>query len=146
MTACGYSPHAGRWLRLARRWQPGDTVEIEFAMPVRYYRQHPRVPNCGGQVALARGPVVYCLESVDQPAVDLFAVTLGAAPLRPVFSAALPGGDAGQRGGAVVLQAAARSGAPLLFIPYMLWANRGPSQMNVFVGLGAAGGQAGGLI
>ena len=128
-TACGYSPYAGRWLRLARRWQPGDTVEIEFGMPVRYYCQHPRVPNCGGQVALARGPVVYCLESVDQPAIDLFNVTLGAGALRPVFALVMPGG------GAVVLHATANTGAPLTFIPYMLWANRGPAQMNVFVRL-----------
>ncbi len=46
-------------------WTPGDTVDIEFPMPVRRVHSHPAVTANRGRVALQRGPVVYCLEDAD---------------------------------------------------------------------------------
>lgn len=110
-----------------------------------------RQPRCGGMAAITRGPLVYCLESTDNTHVDLFDVEVDASTLRPVPAPDLLGGvtllQAEGRwgaGGAQTrpLRGGHSQGAPaqgvpaqgtLTFIPYMLWANRGPSQMNVFV-------------
>lgn len=56
------------WLRLIRAWQPDDHVVLTFDMEVRLVAGDPRVDAIRGTVALERGPLVYCLESVDQPA------------------------------------------------------------------------------
>ncbi len=125
-TACGYDPRRASYLSIERDWQPGDRLEIEFSLPIRRYRQDRRIPNCGGKIALGRGPLIYCLESVDNPGVDIFDVQLDPAGLECRFEADLLGGCA-------VLRGESSAGQPLTFIPYMLWANRGPSQMNVFV-------------
>jgi hypothetical protein len=56
---------ADGYLRIHRAWQPGSTVELELAMPARMITANPRVDAVRGCVALARGPIVYCLEQAD---------------------------------------------------------------------------------
>lgn len=124
--AGGYDPRPGRFLPIRRTWSPGDTVEIAFDLPVTLRRAYPKVKGQRGKVAVTRGPLVYCLESVDNPGVDLFTCRLVPASLR-VESAP------GMLGGIQVLRGATNDGRPLTFIPYALWANRGRSQMNVWV-------------
>jgi DUF1680 family protein len=50
-----------------RSWQAGDTVTLELPMPARVTTPHPRVDAVRGTVALERGPLVYCVESLDLP-------------------------------------------------------------------------------
>jgi DUF1680 family protein len=84
------------------------------------------VKGHAGKVALTRGPLVYCLESVDNPGLDIFAVQLDPASLHDEFVPNL-------LGGIVVIHGKTMDGKPLKFIPYFLWANRGESQMTVWV-------------
>ena len=53
------------YLRLERTWRAGDRVELELEMPIETVFADPRVGNDQGRVALMRGPLVYCLEEVD---------------------------------------------------------------------------------
>ena len=53
------------YARVHRRWEPGDVVELAMDMPVRLVRANPRVAADRGRVALMRGPLVYCLEGLD---------------------------------------------------------------------------------
>ena len=123
-TACGYTPHAARTLSIARIWSSGDQLTLTLDMPLRLHRQHRKVPGCGGMDALSRGPLVYCLESVDNP-LDLFSVKVNRESLEPVYDESLLGGIWKVTG-------TTPDGKPLTFIPYMLWGNRSASQMNVF--------------
>ncbi len=50
---------------LSRRWKQGDVVELRLDMPVLRMESHPSVRSNSGKVALARGPLVYCLEEAD---------------------------------------------------------------------------------
>ena len=50
---------------LSRDWSDGDTVELTLAMPVERVMPHPSIRQTAGQIALQRGPLVYCLEEVD---------------------------------------------------------------------------------
>ncbi|MBN1180242.1 MAG: glycoside hydrolase family 127 protein [Anaerolineae bacterium] len=125
-TASGYSPHASIYVPVTRTWSPGDVVALDFEMPIRARATSPRVKATRGQVAITRGPLVYCLESIDNPDVDLFAVRLDPTTLQAEFSTDHFGGVTLVRGQTV-------GGEPLIFIPYFLWANRGESHMTVYV-------------
>jgi DUF1680 family protein len=63
--------------------------------------------------------------------VDIFDVAADVTSLQSISATETLGGITLLQG--AVNSAAARPGTVLTFIPYMLWANRGPSQMNVFV-------------
>jgi len=60
------------YVRINRTWQTGDVVAFTMPMPARFTVAHPSVDAVRGEVAIERGPVVYCLESPDSPdGVDL---------------------------------------------------------------------------
>lgn len=61
------APARDGYVRLTRIWAPGTTVVLDLEMPVRRVTAHPRVDAVRGCVALARGPLVYCLEQADLP-------------------------------------------------------------------------------
>ena len=52
---------------IERNWKPGDRIELDMEMPARLVAAHPLVEECRGQAAVMRGPLVYCVESVDLP-------------------------------------------------------------------------------
>ena len=126
-TASGYDPRQADYETIKRVWSPeGETLEFNFDMSIKLRRAHPKVKGHQGKVAITRGPLVYCLESVDNPAVDIFTAQLDPASLRAEFVPDL-------LGGIVVIHGKTTDGKPLKFIPYFLWANRGESQMTVWV-------------
>jgi DUF1680 family protein len=53
------------YARLRREWKRGDGIELVMAMPVERVKAHPQVEADVGRVALMRGPIVYCLESLE---------------------------------------------------------------------------------
>lgn len=53
------------YCQINRKWQEEDSIEIEFPMEVKLMRSNPKVQANAGKVALMRGPIVYCLEEVD---------------------------------------------------------------------------------
>ena len=57
----------GTYTRIDRDWSVGDVVELTLPMPVRVLRGHRLAEEITNQVAVQRGPVVYCLESADLP-------------------------------------------------------------------------------
>ncbi len=61
-------PEAGRFFELRRQWAPGDVVELSLPMRTRLVEGHHLLEETRGQVAVLRGPVVYCIESADMRA------------------------------------------------------------------------------
>jgi DUF1680 family protein len=144
-------PVPGSYAEVRRTWKSGDRVELAMEMPVRVLESHPQVLENAGRVALARGPLIYCVEGADHSAADLLG--LGIDPRRPPQAA----WDADAFGGAVVLRGEAelrdpdpswegilyRSAAgpsrspgrliPLMAIPYFAFANRSAGQMQVWL-------------
>jgi DUF1680 family protein len=141
------TPERG-YLLVEREWQRGDVVTLVLAMPVERIVAHPRIRQDAGCVALQRGPVVYCLEAVDN-GVGLAHVTLPrTSALAYAFDDNLFGGVGTIRGEAVRLEPAAWVGEPyqpesqqqvtptpftFRAIPYCFWANRAPGEMRVWI-------------
>lgn len=123
----------------ARDWQAGDVIAAEFAMTPQRVYAHPNVRANAGRVALQRGPLVYCLEEIDN-----------GAPLANVMLPADADIRVATRGDTIVLQAdGVRQvesepslyrhsapdlvGQPLTAVPYTQWGNRGQGEMQVWI-------------
>ena len=52
-------------LRQPRRWKKGDVIELDLPMKARLVEANPLVEEAKNQVAVMRGPIVYCLEGQD---------------------------------------------------------------------------------
>ncbi|TCL70017.1 hypothetical protein EDC14_10106 [Hydrogenispora ethanolica] len=132
------------YLKLSRRWTRGDRIELRLAMPVELIRAHPRVREDAGKVAIQRGPIVYCLEEVDNGG-RLWDVALPeGAQLSCEFSEELGGmvaitgqalrSDTEHWGEALYRPAGGGSqAAPIRAVPYCLWGNRRPGEMTVWI-------------
>ena len=153
-TAAPGAVQPGRYFEIHRQWTSGDRVEVTFDMKPQLVQANPLVREDAGRVAVERGPLVYCIESVDQPGLgSLFDAELAAPaePFREEFQANLLDGIGRLRHRGVVAekpfedeplyQAAAGAAHPLfkpaelVFIPYYAWANRGQDAMEVWVPL-----------
>lgn len=141
------SPQPGTYAELKRVWKSGDIVELNLPMPVRRIEAHPYVEEARNHLAVMRGPLVYCLESVDLPS-DVRLMEVGM-PREAIFTVsrtdelggivtihttgvARPGGQWGQSLYREVPRIPARP-VPLKLIPYFAWDNRGRSEMSVWL-------------
>ncbi len=115
-----------RWIDLSRAWQEGDRLTLNFTLPIQLYVTHKRVKSVLGKAALTCGALVFCLESLDNPDVDIFNVVLNPETLTSEFNENL-------LGGCRMINALSTKDQILTFIPYHLWGNRGRSEMSVFV-------------
>jgi hypothetical protein len=143
----------GQYLALRRRWSAGDDINVKFGMAPQVIEANPRVVDDYGRVAVQRGPLVYCLEQLDQPeGVQLFAVSLdvrqkGGSAFHEEFRKDLLGGIVVlKHTGAVSEKSSSHSAlyraysaeaskgrqVELSFIPYYAWANRVGTPMQVW--------------
>jgi hypothetical protein len=114
---------------IRRTWAPGDTVRLDLPMPVRRVVANPGVAADEGRLAIERGPIVYALEGVDNGGkVSDLTLAAGAA-LGHEFKPEMLGGVE------IVTGTAARGAKAASFtaIPYYAWANRGKSEMEVWL-------------
>ena len=116
----------------------GSVVELDFPMPVRFVTANPNVQEDSGRCAVMRGPVVYCMEAVDNGDnlrdVRLIPGTDALAPSRCGLPAIAI--DAVRRAPMDTLYGDLRDRAFVPFrarlIPYFAFANRGQSEMLVW--------------
>jgi DUF1680 family protein len=105
-------------------------VELDLPMPVQRVYAHEKVRDDQGKVALMRGPIVYCLEAVDHPGVDLSGLVLPReSDLRAEHRAELLGGMTVLQGKAL---ADGQRPITLTAVPYYAWANREQGAMTVW--------------
>ncbi len=132
------------YLVLERAWHAGDRVTLELPMPVERVVAHPNVKANRGLFALQRGPLVYCLEQVDQaePLEALYfspeeplsvhrdPALLGGAVLLEGFARVAPEPDWGHRLYQPLVPARL---VPFRAVPYYAWDNRAPGPMKVWL-------------
>ena len=133
---------------LSRQWTDGDTVDLTLSMPVERVMPHPHIRQTAGQIALQRGPLVYCLEEVDNGSRLANICIPSTATLGSSFDSELFGGISVVSGEALRVEPAEESSAlyrhesraeyaadSYVFkaIPYYLWANRDHGEMRVWI-------------
>lgn len=143
---------AGAYLELKRAWKPGDTVRLSLDVATRLTQSNLRVRENVGKVAVERGPLLYCMEGLDQPE--------GTTVFDWYLNASVPGWketwEPALLGGILTLKAkAVRPARPaaeqplyprypswppaqtapgeITFIPYYTFTNREPTSMQVWV-------------
>jgi DUF1680 family protein len=144
----------GQYLPIRRRWSAGDVLRVQFNMQPQLLEANTQVIENNGRVAVQRGPLVYCLEQIDQSegvALKDVALKLGKnsnASFQEEFQKDLLGGVLVLRhAGAAFGESAEHhqlyfhySGEPrkanlvsLTLIPYYAWANRTATPMQVWI-------------
>lgn len=143
------SPTPGSFLELHRSWSAGDAIELNLGMDVAFLEANPLIEEARNQVAVMRGPLVYCLESTDLPPgtnIDAVSIDTGG-DWAARWSPDLLGGVMTVTGPGVVasspdwsdrelyrrLEAHTAAVISVRLIPYYAWANRGRSEMTVWL-------------
>jgi hypothetical protein len=145
----GSSPADG-WWTVQREWHEGDEVVLVLPLQPRFTTADPRVDAARDTVALEYGPLVYCLEAVDNPGHRLDDITIhtaatldvvpGTGLLAGVVSIRTTGQARGRRDSLWWPYRPASAIAPetsdptaLTAVPYYTWGNREQGAMRVWV-------------
>lgn len=124
---------------IERKWENGDEIIVEFPMMPRRVKSNKLVKANEGRVALQRGPIIYCVEAIDQKLPGVMNLIIDdEAEVHYDYQIGLLSGVGTLTGtikAASELEAGNVSLVPQEFraIPYYAWANRDPGEMTVWL-------------
>ncbi len=137
---------SGTYVKVNRQWKSGDKVELVLPMKAELIETNPLVEETRNQVAVKRGPVVYCMESNDLPGKSIFEVAL---PIDIQLEPKEMKIDGSRffclEGTATILNekswentlyrevSTQKIPVNVRLIPYYAWGNRGKSEMTVWM-------------
>lgn len=139
---------SGKYAEVKRTWSKGDRIQLSIPMPAVLIEANPLVEETRNQIAVKRGPVVYCVESTDLPAsTGLTAIAISTkSAFKPVSqqignsTVVLLEGNAklikqGSWKNQLYREVAADAPADIRvrLVPYYAWGNRGHSEMSVWI-------------
>ncbi|HMS54912.1 MAG TPA: glycoside hydrolase family 127 protein [Fimbriimonadaceae bacterium] len=121
-----------------RTWKAGDQIELDLPVAIRRIISNEKVLANKGRVAIQRGPFVYCAEGPDNGDMVRNVLLEDPVELRAVRRDDLLGGIVTITGGAKALSgqddgSVSEEKKTLTLIPYYAWANRGRSEMLVWL-------------
>ncbi|MEM3945501.1 MAG: glycoside hydrolase family 127 protein, partial [Candidatus Micrarchaeia archaeon] len=139
----------GKYIEIRRKWKQGDEIRINFHVEVEKIFSNENVKNNLCKVAIKRGPIIYCIESVDNPNLNIFNLSLPLdSELKTRWTANLLNGINIIEGEALYSEldntkeklytssyelTKSLSKVRFTAIPYYAWANRGKSDMLVWI-------------
>ena len=138
----------GGYVIAGRSWKAGDKIELMLDMPSTLIESNPLVEETKNQVTVKRGPVVYCLESADLPNQRVFDVMIPSSiKFQPTPMKVDNGNIMALVGEAKLLEGTnwksslykevntSTKPVKIKLIPYYAWANRGRTDMTVWMPL-----------
>ena len=134
------------YLKITRKWRKGDHIIYTMDMPVQRVYASTKVRELEGRVAIQRGPVVYCLETVDNCTNNLDRLSLPRKyNLRAIYERNLMGGvvviygkvfflnDGNEEEGLYQHTPPVAKIPQFKAVPYFAWDNRTPGSMIVWL-------------
>ena len=135
------------YMVLEREWKQGDAISLTLPMETRIVEANPLVEESRGQVAVMRGPILYCLESTDlNSTIDIDDValpvdahfrtvetTIGGARMMALETEAYVRSHDQWQGHLYRPAITHKEKKTIRFIPYYAWGNRGKSEMTVWL-------------
>lgn len=133
------------YIYLNRFWSKGDQIELELSMVVEKVYSNPKVRENLGKVAVQRGPVIYCLEEVDNGSNLSSIYLLVNRQLKAEYKGDLLGGVVILNGKAIKISESNWSdnlystenyqynSINITAVPYFTWNNRGHGEMLVWL-------------
>ena len=130
------------YVYIRRTWNDGDVITLDLPMEVKLIAGNPRIMDAAGRVAVTRGPLVYCAESVDnfnRPLRDIRVIRGGRTEV-------LETRISGMNVPMIAMEAEytvpmdelyteecpVRENCELMLIPYFAWTNRGVYEMTTW--------------
>jgi hypothetical protein len=133
------------YLTISRKWENGDSVDLELDMPVQRIQSNPNVKSNQGRIALQRGPIVYCIESCDNKENVYYLSLPRNSKLKTEFRPDLLNGIMVIKGKAQILESESDfeelyspvkseiKEVEMTAIPCFAWDNRKPGEMLVWI-------------
>ncbi|WP_298363551.1 beta-L-arabinofuranosidase domain-containing protein [uncultured Lutibacter sp.] len=137
----------GEFTTINQTWKTGDIISINMPMEPTLVEGHTRIEEVRNQVALKRGPIVYCMESPDLPKntkiVDVYLNSN--AKLKADYKPNFLGGvttietdillrkNNNNENMYKAIEKPIFDSYKTQFVPYFSWSNRGHAEMSVFV-------------
>ncbi|WP_256012292.1 aceric acid hydrolase [Desertivirga xinjiangensis] len=144
--ASGLQLSAGTYAELNRKWKKGDKIELILPMEAKLVEANPLVEEARNQVAVKRGPVVYCLESPDFQGKEIYNVILPSSISLKPAPVKIAGSDImSLEGEAKLLEnkdwknvlyrevTDKNTTTKIRMVPYYAWGNRGHAEMSVWL-------------
>lgn len=138
----------GSYAKIQRAWKNGDQVELVLDMPATLIESNPMVEETKNQVAVKRGPIIYCLESADIPQNKVFDIAIPSSIKFTEQQMTIDGSKVNALTGEARLLAnnswsnmlyrevnTSMKPVQIKLIPYYAWANRGKTDMTVWLPL-----------
>ncbi len=138
--------NSGTYAELNRVWKKGDVVELNLPMEATLIEANPLVEENRNQVAVKRGPLVYCLESTDLPGKSIFNAFIPTATTFEAKPIQIDGAEMMSLVGTAKLVSDGdwknvlyrpvenkNINAEIKLVPYFAWGNRGHSEMSVWL-------------
>ncbi|WP_282136380.1 glycoside hydrolase family 127 protein [Seonamhaeicola maritimus] len=138
---------AGNFAVINRNWSEGDILTLNMPMDVTFIEGHTRIEEVRNQVALKRGPIVYCLESPDLPKntkiVDVYLKSN--ASIKPEFKPDFLEGvttldtevllrkNSNEKSMYSKVEKPVFESYKAQLVPYYSWSNRGQAEMSVWL-------------
>lgn len=136
----------GSYLTIDKEWRKGDIIEIDMPIHTRLIEANPLVEESRGQIAVQRGPIIYCLESNDLDGVDIdnvvipldaeftpVEVTIEGSRIMALETEAYNRTEESWQGTLYREASADKEKTKIRLIPYYAWGNRGKSEMTVWI-------------
>lgn len=137
----------GRYLTVDGTWQKGDCITLDLPMQAKIIEANPLVEECRGQIAVQRGPILYCIESQDLNGSNIDDIILpvnakfntvetsiaGSRIMALETSDAIDRSEASWTGKLYREVGKEKKNVKIRLIPYYAWGNRGKSEMTVWI-------------
>jgi DUF1680 family protein len=116
----------GTYCEVRKTWSTQNELILQFDLKSKLKVSNPRIKETQGMVAIQNGPLIYCMEQIDNPQFDIFEAKISSNPQLKVNH------KEDLLGGVNIIKGDLTNQKEFVMIPYYAWCNRGANKMQVW--------------